>query len=298
VNGHGEVGPRGGAHGGRPRPAAVPPDPAPAAVRRAFALLERAAPALGARWAERWWPAPPREPYAGDLPLPVTGPGVPFVLRAAGVTVAGSVWGDGSVVHLVPGLGGHREDLAAFVAPLVDGGHRVVAIDAPVRSVPALAGALVAVAETYGPAHAVVAHATGATAAAVALADGLRPGRLAMVAPVPSVVSHARRFAAGLGAGERIGAALLARIERHAGVPLGELDVPALCGLVVTPPTLVVHDRDDAVVPVAEAARIATSWPGSSLTVTTGRGHRGLLRDPWAVAQVLAFVTDPAPWPP
>jgi pimeloyl-ACP methyl ester carboxylesterase len=135
----------------------------------------------------------------------------------------------------------------------------------------------------------------GPGAAAVALGDGLRLGSLAMVAPVPGVVSHARRSATGLGAGERIRDGLLARIERRAGVPLGELDVLALCGLVVTPPTFVVHDRDDAVVPVTEAAAIATSWPGTRLTVTTGPGHRGVLRNAWVVAEVVDFVTGHDP---
>ena len=281
--------------GRRARAVRTPPDPAAVSTRLGFALLERAAPEVGARWAERLWSAPPREADAGAAPGAVTGPGVPFVLNAGGFAVTGEAWGEGPAVHLVPGLGGDRDDLAAFVAPIVDRGHRVVAFDARFPSVPALSRALAAVVEGYGTPHAVVAHATGATAAAAALGDGVRLGRLAMLAPVPGLVSHARRFAARLGAGDRIAAGLLARLAERAGVPLGELDVPAMCGLVVTPPTLVVHDRDDADVPVTEAARIATSWPGSRLTVTAGRGHCGILRDPWVVGQVLDFVTTPDP---
>jgi hypothetical protein len=278
------------------RPAAVPPPPAPVLVRLAFRVLERTAPGLGARWAERRWSEPPTEP--GELAPDVDpGPGRPFAHRAGGHTVVGVAWGEGPVVHLVPGLGGDGDDdLAAFVAPLVARGHKVVAIDATTRSVPALARLLTASVAVHGPSRAVVAHATGATAAAVALGAGVRLGRLAMVAPVPRVVSHARRFAAGLGAGERVRDGLLARIERRAGVPLGELDVPALSGVVVTPPTFVVHDRDDAVVPVTEAAAIATSWPGTRLTVTSGLGHRGVLRNAWVVAEVVDFVTGRDPW--
>ena len=149
-------------------------------IVRSFGVLERVAPALGARWAERlWFTVPP----AGGRRDRLVPPGRPFRVQVYGRTVAGETWGDGSgerpVVYLVHGWGGWRGQLDAFAGPLAEAGHRVVAFDAlshgdadpgpsgPGRSnILELADALTAVVAAHGPAAAVVAHSLGATAAA------------------------------------------------------------------------------------------------------------------------------------
>jgi pimeloyl-ACP methyl ester carboxylesterase len=288
-----------------PQPAVVSFHLAPAPVRATFGLLERAAPGLGARWARRIWFTIPGgnggRPAAGAR----SGPGgALFTIPTGSGDVVGEVWGEGPAVFLVHGWAGRRGQLAAFVEPLVARGYRVVTFDAPshgdsppgasgprASSLPEFATALSAVVATYGPAHAVIAHSLGASAAATALRDGLRPGRLAMLAPAASMVSYAGRFITGIGAGERIHGRLAAAIERRLGVPLESFDVPAIGREVLTPPTLVVHDQDDPSIPAAEGAAIAAAWPGARLSVTSGLGHRRILRDPRVVADVVDFVT-------
>jgi pimeloyl-ACP methyl ester carboxylesterase len=56
------------------------------------------------------------------------------------------------------------------------------------------------------------------------------------------------------------------------------------------PPTLVVHDRDDAFTPITDGAAIAAAWPSARMRVTAGLGHRRLLRDPDVVSEVVDFV--------
>ena len=68
-------------------------------------------------------------------------------------------------------------------------------------------------------------------------------------------------------------------------------DVPELGRAIAMPPTLVVHDRDDVFTPVTDGAAIAAAWSSARLRVTSGLGHRRLLRDPDVVAEVVDFVT-------
>jgi hypothetical protein len=77
-------------------------------IVRSFALLERVAPALGARWAERLWFRIPAPRGRHDRPVE---PGRPFQVRVDGRMVAGEIWGDPSAeaVYLVHGWGGWRE---------------------------------------------------------------------------------------------------------------------------------------------------------------------------------------------
>jgi pimeloyl-ACP methyl ester carboxylesterase len=274
---------------------------APARVRLAFGVLDRVAPALGARWAERLWFTLPRAAAEAAGPVPT---GTPFAVTVDGHRVVGETWGTGPAVYLLHGWAGHRGQLAAFVEPLVARGHRVVAFDAPSHggSAPGaygprsstileFAAALDAVVAAHGPARAVVAHSLGSTAAAVALCDGLRADRVVFLAPMASASAYARQFAAMLGFGARTHRRLVTRVERRVGVPMHHFDVPELGRAVAMPPTLVVHDRGDRSTPVSDGAAVAAAWPGARLRVTEGLGHRRILRDPAVVAAVVEFVT-------
>jgi pimeloyl-ACP methyl ester carboxylesterase len=285
----------------KPSPAVARFFGVPQPVRVAFGQLERFAPALGARLAQRiWFTLPRTRPPSTNR---YAAGGEPFTLAVGGRAVAGTAWGQGPVVYLVHGWAGRSGDMAAFVPALVARGHRVVAFDAPSHgasapgafgprssSLPEFVDTLAAVIDAHGPAHAIVAHSMGATAAATVLCDGTPVSRLAMLAPMASPASYARQFAVALGAGERTYRDLVAGVGRRIGAPLHHFDVPEFGRAVAMPPTLIVHDWQDSFMPVANATEIARAWAGSRLRLTTGLGHRRLLRDPDVVADVVEFV--------
>jgi pimeloyl-ACP methyl ester carboxylesterase len=275
-------------------------------IVRTFGLLERFAPAVGARWAEALWF---RVPDAGGRGQPPATAGRPFRLEVDGHAVAGETFGEGPAVYLVHGWGGRRGQLDPLVDPLVEAGYRVVAFDAPSHgdSDPGPAGpgrgtileftaALAAVVAANGPAHAVVAHSLGTTAAAYAVAQGLPVGRLAFISAMADPLAYTRVLAGRLGFGERIRTRLVRRVERRVAMPMSAFDVPAMARRVATPPPLLlVHDRQDAETSWSDSAAIAQAWPGARLISTAGLGHRRILRAPAVVAEVVGFVAAPAP---
>jgi pimeloyl-ACP methyl ester carboxylesterase len=273
-------------------------------IVRSLGVLERVAPAVGATWAEQLWFTVPRAGGRRDRLAP---PGRPFQIQVHGRTVTGETWGEGPLVYLVHGWGGWRGQLDAFVAPLADAGHRVVAFDAlghggsdpgpegPGRStLLELADSLTAVVAAHGPAAAVVAHSLGATATAHAMRQGLGVGRAVFVAPMADPLPYTRTFAGRLGFGERIRTRMVARIERRVGMPLSAFGVLDLARTMATPPLLLlIHDRQDAETGWSDSDAIARAWPGARLVTTTGLGHRRILRDPAVVAEVAGFVDSP-----
>jgi pimeloyl-ACP methyl ester carboxylesterase len=272
-------------------------------IVRTFAFLERVAPGMGARWAEHLWFTVPRPGGRRESAAPA---GRPFQVQVQGRTVVGEVWGDGPVVYLLHGWGGWRGQLGALVGPLVEAGHRVVAFDAPGHgdSDPGPAGpgrstilefadALAAVVAAHGPAHAVVAHSLGATAAAYALRHGLPVGRMAFVAPMADPLPYTRTIAGRLGFGERVRTRLVRRVERRVGMSMSAFDVPAMARKVATPPLLLVHDRQDPETSWSDSAAIAQAWPASRLVTTSGLGHRRILSAPAVVAELTGFVQTP-----
>lgn len=274
------------------------------AIRAAFWALERVAPGLGSRWAERLWLTIPR--YRGK-PRPDTAPpGEAFTLLVDGRRVVGTVWGDGPTVYLVHGWGGRAAQLHPFVEPLLAAGFRVVAFDAlghgasepgalgPHRTtIPEIADALTATVTAHGPAHAVIAHSGGCLVTFWALRGGLRPDRLVFLAPMAQPTPYTRMFAARLGFGERIRQRMTDRVATRVGAPWTDFDVPANAGR-QTIPLLTVHDRDDRETRHADSVALAATWPGARLVTVTGLGHWRLLRDPAVIRAAVEF-TAPRP---
>jgi pimeloyl-ACP methyl ester carboxylesterase len=55
---------------------------------------------------------------------------------------------------------------------------------------------------------------------------------------------------------------------------------------------LLVHDRDDDIVPASHSQDVAPRFARATLRLTSGLGHSGPLRDPATVSAVLEFLGD------
>jgi pimeloyl-ACP methyl ester carboxylesterase len=275
-------------------------------VRKAFALLERFAPALGAKWAIELWCTPPAVEMSLRMP-PGVPPGEPVEATWSGHRIAGESWGDGPAVYLVHGWGGCRAHMGVFVKPLVEAGHRVIAFDLPSHNESdpgALAPGrttIVECAEAVGafvranePARAIVAHSLGAKAVAVAVARGAKAERLVFLAPMGDFSWYLDVFADRHGFGPRIRAGLHRRLDRRLGVPLFDTDISRVAPrLDNPPPLLVVHDPDDpdSLYPTSE--KIVGVWPSASLVTTRGLGrlaHYRILRHRPAINAGIDFI--------
>jgi pimeloyl-ACP methyl ester carboxylesterase len=280
------------------------------ALRTAFRGLERAAPRLGSRWAERLWLTVQHADRSRSEPA---APGrlvtIPLAARGGPSCVA-EVWGDsGPAVYLIHGWGGHRSQFGAFVAPLTAAGHRVVAIDAPSHGdsgpgsfgpkralITEFTSALHAALGVFGPAHAIIGHSLGGGAAAMAVLDGLPAGRLVLISPMPDAGAYLHGFAAALGFGDRIRAGLAGRLERRAGRDLSSFDAVSRARAALDaelPPLLVIHDEHDRQIPYGQGEAIARAWRGARLLTTRGLGHNRILREPGVIGAAVDFVGVP-----
>jgi pimeloyl-ACP methyl ester carboxylesterase len=145
-----------------------------------------------------------------------------------------------------------------------------------------------------GPFHAIIAHSLGAAASALALDAGLAARRVVFLGPAANPPRWASAFAARLGLTDPVVARMRARSERRLGLSWAELDVPRRAARRAEP-LLVLHDRQDAEVPMADGRLIAASWPGARFVATLGLGHQRLLRDASVIREAVAFAADGVP---
>lgn len=269
-----------------------------------FPLLDTVAPAIGARLAERLWFAPPSGARPGAEPESV---GTDFTFAAVDTTIAGRSWGEPGSPRalLMHGWGGMKEQMNAFVDPLVAAGFEVVAIDGPSHGASGAGRqgpkqttfvefieALATLQDQFGPFDTVVAHSGGAMATVGALERGdLAADRLVLIAPFTAVEPFVRVFAAQAGFGERTRSRMQRRLERRIGSSLSEWDLATKAPQFEGAPLLVVHDKGDSQTPVRASAELVEAWPGAELMVTEGLGHNKILGDPAVVAAATQFAT-------
>lgn len=271
-------------------------------VRMSAALgaLGRLAPSWAAREAARQF-FTPRGRRRGTEPR-VLGC-VPHAFRVAsgGEVLEAWSYGRGPTALLVHGWSGHAGQLAALASAVLERGWRAVAFDLPAHgastgettSLPEIANAIRAVASVVGGVQAVVAHSLGGAAATLALTEGLRVERAVLLAPSGDPMPYVQKVAGVFGLRGRGAAQLVERIEERAGRRLAEVQLPNLVGVLRATPALVLHDPADAEVPAAHGRAIAEAWPGARFVEVAGAGHRGILKQPFALRAVQEFLGGP-----
>jgi pimeloyl-ACP methyl ester carboxylesterase len=232
---------------------------------------------------------------------PGAGPrqGAPRFVKDGRVRIATWSRGRGPTVLLCHGWEGSAAAWEPMARALVAAGYRVVTFDMPAHgrssgqrtSVAGMARAARVVAASVGPLHAVIGHSAGGTAAALALRDGLRADRAVLLAPTRRPADYLHTIVRAIGLPDDRATAAIACVYKEIGAAPARLDaVAAVAGL--TPPGLVLHDRDDAYVPWTDGREIATAWPGCRFIETHGLGHGRLIEDEGVAYEVVRFLGE------
>ena len=262
-----------------------------------FAASSLIDPELAGAWAERLFLTPPRQGAMSALDLIDARSSF---IEHKGRHIATWRWGslDSPAVLLVHGWGGYAAQLRAFVFPLLGAGFRVIAYDQPAHGVsegrltglPDLADVMAEVAWHHGEVRAVIGHSLGGAAIALAMARGLRLESVVAVSPPSDLVGYSRRFARWHWIPEPVRRAMQSAIEERYGVRWEELELSRLAPSLGAR-ALVIHDRNDRVVPWTQGASFAHHWPRARLLSTDGLGHRRILEDEAVTRAAADFIS-------
>lgn len=263
-----------------------------------FAATALLAPDLAGAWAERLFLTPPRPKYPESEFFDLIDARSSFV-EHRGRQLATWRWGshDAPAVLLAHGWGGRATQMRAFVFHLAGAGFRVIAYDQPAHglsegrftALPDFADALMTVARHHGNVRAVIGHSLGATAAALAMAQGLPIERAVLLSPPSDVLGYSRRFARWHWIPEAVRGAMQQAVEERFGMRWADLEVGRFAQRLEAA-ALVIHDRDDRMVPAWQGARLARVWPGARLHLTQGLGHSRILEDESAIREAVDFI--------
>jgi pimeloyl-ACP methyl ester carboxylesterase len=151
-----------------------------------------------------------------------------------------------------------------------------------------MARAIRDVAHAVGPIHAIVGHSLGATAALLALRDGVAAARAVVIAPPREAPHFLAQLVSALGLpAERLHGAIRV-VERQVG-PLAQLEGDR-AARALRIPGLVIHDEGDRHVPFEHGVAIAEAWQGAELVAQNGLGHRRILGSDDVIQRVAEFL--------
>lgn len=214
--------------------------------------------------------------------------------------LSGLRWGSsGPVVLMMHGWQGRPSQFRRFIAPLLAAGRQVIALEAPGHgrspgpesNVYLFAQALLDAAAELRGVESVVGHSMGGSAALIAMGEQQYAERAVVIGSPASLARVLDRFADSIALPDAAKRSFFDLVDQRVGVPARELDTSRI-GPRLHLPGLIVHDRDDDMVPFAEGEAIARAWPSARFLGTEGLGHRQVLADDGVVHAVTSFLTD------
>jgi len=224
-----------------------------------------------------------------------------FEVESGAHRLAAWARGEGPTVLLAHGWEGRGSQLGAFMEPLVTAGFRVVTFDAPghggstgrASSMPEMSQAILDLGRVEGPFSAVIAHSAGSAAVTVAVKWGLEVDRLVYISPPFDPAAYLAALANLLGLPNAVARHARASIERRFGLPMATFSASSSARS-MTHPLLAIHDEGDREVPLEQVRRLIEIWAGADLMVTSGLGHRRILRDVTVLKRVVEELTSEA----
>lgn len=277
-----------------------------ALLRGLFALTQKFSPALAATAAFHLFLRTFRHPLrAADAAL--LAHATRTQLPAGGESVVVYEWaGAGPTAVILHGWGSSAARFTLLAEALNAHGWRVLVFDAPGHgastgassSLPQFMAALDAIIGRHGPPRALVGHSLGALAIACRHAAGPPAWAGALDAVVlismPAGAEYLlRKYIEALGLSARTEQRLLARFRaRFHAEPRDYASMPG-AGRVAAR-LLLVHDREDDIVPWTHSADLSAQLHDARFITTAGQGHSKLTRDAATIARIVEFI-DPAP---
>lgn len=245
----------------------------------------------------------PERATASDVAAGVLDAGESLAMPFGRTVLQAYRWGDpageGPTVALFHDYEHEAGYFADYVAPLLDKGCVVIALDAPASgrsggkrlSLREYINAVHRLSRLTGPWHTAVGHGMGAAAlvqASAQMSASQRPARIVTLGMNADSKEVFTRRLAALGVGDEVRDRFWRKLGTLREVPLASYDNVRAAQRLSEVNALVLHDAADARFPLADAEAIVAAWPDARLEALEGFGHE--LKGTAVLRRVIPFV--------
>ena len=225
-----------------------------------------------------------------------------FQIQVHGKTIQCWQWGSGPIILVVHGWNGRGVNLHPLFTPLLKQGYAVVAFDATAHGVSEgdhtnyfeFTDTVRAMANAIGKQAiaGIVAHSLGGAAVINCLSKEDMSPNTVLIAPALRLKELLYNTFKGHGVPTDLYKSLIGEIERKYGYSI-ERDNPFVLLEQMDTHLMIAHDREDALIPFADARAISDRHSNILLHATQGLGHKNIIKDKRTLDLVIRYLTQP-----
>jgi len=202
-------------------------------------------------------------------------------------------------VLLIHGWAGRGTQLFALADAFIAQGFSVISFDATAHgdsegktsAMTEFIPSILEIARKYGDFEYAVGHSLGSMALLNAVKQGFSVKKIALIGTADSITKICNQFVSRLGLKPKVAVLLKKRLDKELNYDSETLSA-SVSARSVTIPVLVIHDRQDADVPLDWATSVHESLLNSTFLVTDGLGHRRILYDKKVIQKIITFLKD------
>ncbi len=210
-------------------------------------------------------------------------------------------WGKGPVIWLLHGWESRGSTFIKLVPLLVEKGFQVVAWDGPAHGEsPGKSTNLPEYARCFSDdlneglfeqAFAFVGHSFGGAAMAILSKIQKMPAKVVIVSAPSRIINIFNGFAKMINLSDKASKKFIALAESKSGYSL--LDCSLVSNDISTScDTLVIHDRDDDVIPFADFEALQEAWASGEFLATENLGHRLTIKNQGTLGAIVGFIVS------
>lgn len=200
-------------------------------------------------------------------------------------------------VLLVHGWSGRGTQLVKIADEMLKLGYSTISFDAPGHgkasgkssNMTEFIAAILEMQDKFGPFEYAVGHSLGGMSILNSIKRGLKVKKAVIVGSGDIVEDIFDDFVEKLGMNIAISKKMKASFEKKIGETMESYSA-YIVAREIQIPVLIIHDNDDADVPVKAAHHIHENLKDSELLITNGLGHRKILGDAKVIKKIVAFL--------
>jgi esterase/lipase len=225
-----------------------------------------------------------------------------YFLIIDGKKIHVATWGTGRAVLAIHGWAGRGTQFRKFILPLQQAGFKLVAIDGPAHGkssgsrteIREFSKVISAVYEKED-ACAIVAHSFGGVASLYAMSEGLNNTIQINIASPTIGEEIIQTYIKAVGASQNIADAFKKYIIKKTGQPFEYFSALAIEKRIKHEANmLLVHDEEDAEVPVHHPLTLQKQNTSIQTLITKGLGHNRILKDESVIDKIVTFISERA----
>lgn len=219
-------------------------------------------------------------------------------IPALGKNITVYHYGEGNrKVLLVHGWSGRGTQLHSIADKLLKCGYSTISFDAPAHGksegktsdMTEFIKCVLELEKQFGPFEHAVGHSLGAMSVLNSIKRGLKVKKAVIIGSGDVIKDIMDDFSQKLGMNVATGELMIRMFEKKFGESINTYS-GYMAAMEVQVPVLVIHDEDDADVPVIAAYHIAEHLTHSELVITKGLGHRKILGDSKVIKKIIQFL--------